>query len=232
MARSGLIGKIGRFLRAPFHEKVNALEVFYFRTKSAVYYCRVFRAFGKGSILYTPTLLSHPEYISIGRNVSIRKGVRLEAIVSDPEHPPELIIGDDVNIEQNVHIVCHSRVVIGNEVSITAQCAIVDVTHPYEDVHNPVKISERIQPGSALVEIGERTVLGYNVVVLPNVRIGKYCMIGAQSLVTRDIPDYSVAAGTPAMPIRRYSQDDGKWHSLRDVQEARGFEEADGASAS
>jgi len=221
MAQSGSRGKVGRFLRASFHEKLNALEVLYFRVKAAVYYRHIFRSFGKGSILYTPMLLSHPEYIRIGRGVSIRQGVRLEAIVSDPTQPPELIIGDNVNIEQNAHIVCHSRVVIGNDVSITGHCTIVDVTHPYEDVDDPRKIGDRVRPDRSYVEIGDRSFLGYAVTVLPNVHIGRYCVIGANALVTRDVPDYSVAAGCPAVLFRQYNHEDGKWHTLNGVPAAK-----------
>src|ERR1700753_2203665 len=114
-----IFNKIGRILDMNLPEKVNSLEFFYCRLKAALYYRHVFKNFGKGTILYAPLLLNHPEYVSIGNNVVIRKGVRMEAIVSDPARPPHLIIGDNVNIEQNVHIICHSNVVIGKEVSIT-----------------------------------------------------------------------------------------------------------------
>ena len=46
--------------------------------------------------------------------------------------------------------------------------------------------------------------LGIGTVVLPNVRIGKNCVIGANSVVTKDIPPYSVAAGAPARVIKQY----------------------------
>jgi len=206
--------KIQRFLGLTLPEKLNLLESIWFRLKSALYYRRVFCAFGSGSVLYSPMLLAHPECIRIGSNVTIRKGSRIEAIISDPAHPPELVIGDNVNIEQNVHIVCHSRVIIGDKVSITGHCAIVDVIHPYEDVDDPVRIGARILHGPSFVEIGSRSFLGYNAIVLPNVRIGEYCVIGAHALVTRDVPDYSVVAGSPARVIRHYDCATSQWLSV------------------
>lgn len=135
----------------------------------------------------------------------------MEVVISNAHRTPELRIGDNVNIEQNVHLICHSRLIIGNNVSITGHCAIVDVTHPYQNVEDPVKIGSRILDEDSFVEIGDGSFLGFGTLVMPNVRIGKACMIGAHSVVTRDVPDYSVAAGNPARVVRRYDAAAGVW---------------------
>ena len=140
-------------MRYSLPEKLTHLEAAYYRLKSKLYYRRVFRTFGTGSALHQPMLLTNPQYIHIGNNVLIRKGVRLEAIVSDPQHLPELRIGDNVNIEQNVHIVCHSKLIIGNNVSITGNCAIVYVTHPYKDVNDPRKLEIEFWPRDLLSKL-------------------------------------------------------------------------------
>jgi acetyltransferase-like isoleucine patch superfamily enzyme len=203
--------KIRSFLVSPFPEKINALELAFYRLKGILYYRRVFGSFGSGSVLYKPMMLSNPRFMHIGKNVVIRKGARLEAIVSVLDNPPELCIGDNVNIEQNVHIVCHSRIIVGNEVSITGHCAIVDVTHPYQDVHSPLKIGDRILAERSFVEIGDGSFLGFGTTILPNVRVGSNCVIGAHSLVIRDVPDYSVASGNPVKVRRRYNAARGEW---------------------
>jgi acetyltransferase-like isoleucine patch superfamily enzyme len=208
---ASILVKLRRFLGKPLHEKMNHLAAAFSRLKSVLYYRRVFGSFGSGSTLFQPMLLTNPQFIHIGKNVLIRKGARLEAIVSDPLTPPELRIGDNVNIEQNAHIVCHSRVIIGNHVSITGNCAIVDVTHPYENVRDPAKIGDRISAEKSIVEIGDRSFLGFNAIILPNVRIGSYCIVGAHSLVTKDVPDYSVVAGNPARVLRQYDAATGTW---------------------
>jgi acetyltransferase-like isoleucine patch superfamily enzyme len=135
----------------------------------------------------------------------------MEVLVCGAKRIPELRIGDNVNIEQNVHLICHSRLTIGNDVSITGHCAIVDVTHPYADVHDPMKIGNRILDEDSFVEIGDGCFLGFGALIMPNVRIGKYCVIGAHSVVTKDVPDYSVVAGNPAKIVRRYDFSVGKW---------------------
>jgi acetyltransferase-like isoleucine patch superfamily enzyme len=155
-------------------------------------------------IIQTPLSLYNTRYIHLGDRVRINRGVRLNAIIDNASRVPKLCIGSNVNIEQNVHIICHSRISIGDNVSITGNCAIVDVTHPWRDIHDPHPIGQRILDEDSFVEIGDGSFLGFGAVVLPNVRIGKYCVIGANSCVTRNIPDYSVAAGNPAIVIWHY----------------------------
>ena len=196
--------KFNRFLHAPFLNKMQSASTVYFKIKGIVFYRIVFKRFGKGSCLRTPLLISNSDLMSIGERVLIREGVRLEAVRSDDVRIPHLIIESDTNIEQNVHIVCHNRVRIGSHVSITANCSIVDVTHPFSDVHDPTKIGGRIADDDSFVEIGDGSFIGFGSVILPNVRIGTRVIIGANSVVTRDIPDYSVAAGVPAVVLKRY----------------------------
>ena len=59
--------------------------------------------------------------------------------------------------------------------------------------------------------IGDGTWIGTNVVRVGNIQIGKHCVIGANSVVTKDIPDYSVAAGIPAKVIKRYDFEEEEW---------------------
>ena len=90
---------------------------------------------------------------------------------------------------------------------------MVDVTHPYFNVHDPVKIGDRILDEDSFVEIGDGCFLGFGALVMPNVRIGNYCIIGAYSVVTKDVPAYSVVAGNPARILRHYDSATGQWHT-------------------
>jgi acetyltransferase-like isoleucine patch superfamily enzyme len=200
-----------RFWHAPLFSKLYLVGTLYYRVKGAVVYRFFFREFGKGSFIRKPLLILNPGYISIGEHVSIRDGVRLEAIRSSDGRTPCLSIGSETNIEQNVHIVCHSRVRIGSNVSIAGHSAIVDVTHPFDDVHDPTKIGARIRDEDSFIEIGDGSFLGYGSVILPNVRVGAYVVIGANSVVASDIPDYSVAAGAPAVVLKRYDWERNGW---------------------
>jgi acetyltransferase-like isoleucine patch superfamily enzyme len=189
--------------------KINRLSTWYYKCKGMLLYRRVFKKFGRGSYIRKPM------FITIGDRVSISNGVRLEIIQGNPKRIPELCIGNNTNIEQNVHIVCHNSIRIGDNVSITGNCAIVDVTHPYSDVGDPVKIGARIQDDNSVVEIGDGTWIGYGSIILPNTRIGKYAVVGANSVVVSDVPDYSVVAGSPAKLIRRFDPLTATWVKIK-----------------
>jgi len=180
-----------------------------FRTLScrirAIYYRAIFGAFGPRSLMRKPLLLSHPEYMYIGSDVHIRENARIECVLDGSGRIPELRIGDNSNIEQNCHIICHSRLTIGKNVSITANCAIVDTTHPYKGTREGEKIGDRILNEDSFVEIGDGALIGFGSVILPNVRIGRYAVIGANSLVSKSVPDFCIAAGNPAKVLHAWS---------------------------
>jgi len=191
--------------------KLYHLGNLYYKIKGIVFYRLVFKEFGSGSYIRKPLLIVNPGFVSIGKRVSIRDGIRLEVVRSSSRRTPHLTIGDDTNVEQNVHLVCHSNVRIGNNVSITGNCSIVDVTHPFADVHDPRKIGLRLKDDDSFVEIGDGSFIGFGSVILPNVRIGRFTVIGANSVVVHDIPDYSVAAGAPAVVLKRYDFTQNVW---------------------
>ncbi len=198
-------------MTTPWINASNRLFHRYYQMKTFLVYRPIFRSIGMKTAIHKPLFISNPQYISLGERVLIREGVRMEMICSDLDIPPELSIGSNTNIEQNVHIVCHRNIIIGADVSITANCAITDVTHPYSDPSNPMKIGDRISKDNSYVEIGKGSFLGFGTVVLPNVRIGEYVIVGANSVVTKDIDSFCVAAGSPARILKRYDPVSKLW---------------------
>jgi acetyltransferase-like isoleucine patch superfamily enzyme len=96
--------------------------------------------------------------------------------------------------------------VIGDDVWTGHHVYITDQNHGYTDVSMP--ISKQSQPERP-VSIGNGSWLGHGSIVLPGVTIGEHVVIGANSVVTRDIPSYSVAVGSPAKVIRRFDEEKG-----------------------
>jgi acetyltransferase-like isoleucine patch superfamily enzyme len=183
----------------------------WYRIKTRLWYAHVFESVGLKTTIYPPLLLANAHHASIGKRVLIRPGARIELIDVCPDRPPRLVIGDRVNIEQNVHIVCGSSIEIHDGATIGGHCAIVDVEHPYEDVNDPTRIGERLCAHGNRVVIGAGVFIGFNAIILPNVTIGRNAVVGAHSVVTRDVPDHCVVAGNPARVIRRYNWQTKTW---------------------
>lgn len=175
-------------------------------------------AIGRRSILFSPQMIQGGHRIFIGANTRIRELARLETV-----HRPEmgwdatLRIGNRVNIEQGVHIVCQCEVIIEDDVSITPYCAIVDTYHPNDPPDIGPKIGVRLPNERTFVHIGSGAFIGTKAVILPNVRIGRGAVVGAAAVVTRDVPDYSVALGVPARVVARFDTVTRKWASVSSV---------------
>ena len=80
---------------------------------------------------------------------------------------------------------------------------ITDQNHGYEDVNLPISVQTMPERE---VSIGSGSWIGHGSVVLPGARIGEHVVIGANSVVTGEIPSYSVAVGVPARVIKQYRQ--------------------------
>ncbi|GIO12252.1 acetyltransferase [Cohnella xylanilytica] len=169
-----------------------------------------FKQMGKRTYIEEPSRLINKEHMSFGNNVLIRFGTRIECVsrFNDQMFEPDLIIGDNVNIEQNCHIVCASRIIVENDVQITGMVSIVDIIHPYENIELPIK-NQNFECKPVYIEEG--SFIGMGSRIMPGVRIGKHCTIGANSVVTKDVPSYSVAAGIPAKVVKIYNINDKKW---------------------
>lgn len=201
-----IFSKFIRLLSLPFLNKLDLIYHYYYKFITTIFYKPNFKNIGPGSIIRNPMLLLNVEHICIGKNVFIRDHARIEIVKVCEKSNPHLVIGDNTNIEQNFHLTCHDYIEIGSNVSIAANCAIVDVTHPY-NILDGRKIGDRILDKPGEVIIGDGTMIGFGSVILPNVTIGKFAVIGANSVVTKDIPDYCVAAGSPAKVLKNYYEE-------------------------
>ena len=169
-------------------------------------------ALGRRSIIFNPMMIKSPARIFIGERCRIRDFARIE-VIDRPEMGwrATLTIGNFVNIEQGVHIICQCDVTIEDDVSITPYVAIVDTDHPYDPPDVGGKIGGRLPSRRSFVHIGKGSFIGTKSVILPNVRIGQGCVIGAGSIVSNDIPDYSVAVGAPARVVSTFDPATRLW---------------------
>ena len=132
-----------------------------------------------------------------GRNVSIGSGTKI--------YPSRYIeFGDNVSVSRNCSItsskISGSSILIGSDVMIAEGVKIIGGNHAFDKKDVPmIYQGEGVQ---SPIHIKDDVWLGANVIVLSGVTIGRGCIIGAGSVVTKSIPDYSIAAGNPAKIIK------------------------------
>ena len=161
-----------------------------------------FKQFGKGSLLAPGVKLHMPNHVSIGQNSSIMSHCIIETCPTD-KCTPHLKIGDNISLGEYSHITCANKVTIGNGVLTGRFVLITDNSHGNntKEVAEIVPLAREIHSNGP-VHIGDNVWIGDKVTILPNVTIGKGCIIAANAVVTKDIPEYSVAAGIPAKVIK------------------------------
>jgi acetyltransferase-like isoleucine patch superfamily enzyme len=167
---------------------------------------RRFGKFGRNSVICFPTnTIFNEQFIHIGAGTMFGPGITLsagmvpgQACISDPV----VSIGDRCLIGKGSGIVGHLQIVIGNDVWTGHHVYITDQNHDYRDVTKP--ISQQSMPERPVI-IGDGSWIGHGAVVLPGSRIGKHVVIGANSVVSGELPDHCVAVGSPARVIKQWT---------------------------
>ena len=172
-----------------------------------------FARFGWGSEISSPLQLNNPRNIRIGRHVTIHKFGWLAAMPLCDNPHPVLEFGDGCVIGHFCHIYATSRISLGKNVLIADRVYISDNQHSYEDPDVPVVLQKIRQIRE--VEIGDGSWIGENVCIM-GARIGKHCVVGANSVVKRDVPDHCVVAGNPAKILKQYDFDSKMWRKSDD----------------
>jgi len=172
------------------------------------YYKVRLSSFGWHSHIIKPLRIDGGKNIFIGNKCIIQYKTWLAAMPLTGHNDVHLIIEDGCCIGNFNHIYATKSIILHKNVLTADKVYISDNLHGYEDIEIPVLRQPIVQNGE--VEIGEGSWIGENVCVL-GVKIGKHCVIGANSVVTHDIPDYCVAVGAPARVIKQYSLNDNTW---------------------
>ena len=170
-----------------------------------------------------PRTIVSPERIVMGDDVWLGPDSRLIAMKSYPgpatRHPERtappqtfasrLQIGSRVTATAALQITAHIEVTIEDDVLFASNVLVADGTHGFATPDEPYKY----QPLGSLapVRIGRGSWIGQNVVVLPGVTIGELAIVGANSVVTRNIPPRTIAVGVPARVVKRWDEAGRAW---------------------
>ena len=166
--------------------------------------------------------LIHPFILQKGKNATIQSMTRMDILPFNRFYlgnnstiedfctvnngVGKIYIGDDTRI--GIGSVLIGPVYIGNHVRLAQNVVISALNHNYQDVEIPIS---KQGVNTSEVYIGDETWIGANAVILPGVFIGKHCVVAAGSVVTKNIPSYSVVAGNPAKVIKVFNQESNKW---------------------
>lgn len=174
----------------------------------SILFSRTFGSFGKGARIISPVAIEGAENIFLGNNVFVAAHSCLAAVKLTDSIFCELYIGDGCKIGRFNHIYATNKIIIGRNVLTANNVYISDNLHDYERIDIPILDQKIIQKSSVI--IGEGSWLGHNSCII-GARIGRNCVVGANSVVTRDIPDFSVVVGIPARIIKRFDVDSNLW---------------------
>ncbi|MGB6059093.1 MAG: acyltransferase [Microthrixaceae bacterium] len=110
-----------------------------------------------------------------------------------------LVIGDRSSVASGCFLGCSGLISIGNDVMFGPGVRVFSENHVFADTHRTIK-SQGVERSTVM--IGDDCWIGSGTTITANVKIGRGVVVGAGSVVTQDLPDYSIAAGSPAKVIR------------------------------
>lgn len=179
-------------------KKFDALRAIIYKTK--------FKKIGFPSKIGKKLLLLNPKGVVCGKKVRIMSGFRIEC-----HHGGIITIRDDVSIGQNLHLISGGgNLLIGSHVTISGNVFISNLAHSYEKLNIHALEQEHI---IRQVEIGDYCFIGYGACILPGAKLGKNVIVGANSVVKGEFPDYTVIAGVPAKIIKKYNFEKQIWEN-------------------
>ena len=144
---------------------------------------------GKNSRVVKPMRIINRRKIFIGNDVIILNGARMETWDNGEIH-----IGDGTSIEQGCHIIATDTLTIGKDCMLSAWIYIADCNHIY---NSDMKLRDAGLK-TMKTRVGNNVFIGIGAKIMPGVTIGDHAVIGANAVVTHDIPGYQIWGGVPA----------------------------------
>lgn len=161
-------------------------------------------------ILQRLNTVDRSDFDSIGKIVEELLGKSENAFINPPfycDYGTHIEVGKNFFANYNCTIIDVAKVKIGNNCQFAPNVSIYTAGHP---IH-PVSRNSLYEYGIS-VTIGDNVWIGGNTVILPGVHIGSNTVIGAGSVVTKDIPDWVVAAGNPCRVVKQITEEDKKYY--------------------
>jgi acetyltransferase-like isoleucine patch superfamily enzyme len=193
-----MMGKIyRRLVRTLFHR---------WRVLCSIFVKAQMKAVGGRIYIGRDCVLEGVEHITCLGNFRALDRNRIEAIANHRgfSYNPEVIFGNNVSLEYDCHIGAVNRVEIHENVLIASRVYISDHAHGIADYPDIIiSPNDRTVQSKGPVIIEKNVWIGEGACILPGVTVGHNSIIGANSVVTKDVPPFSVVAGAPARIIKK-----------------------------
>ena len=161
------------------------------------------------SYIAKPLILSGVSKARIEDKVRILPGLRMEIIGENAS----IHIERNTSIGQNFHIISASNMIIKKNTTISGNVFISNLDHSYEKIGVHILDQDHIIKETI---IGENCFIGYGVSIQAGTILGNQCIVGSNSVVKGEFPDYCVIAGVPARIIKRYNPKTKRWEKNND----------------
>jgi carbonic anhydrase/acetyltransferase-like protein (isoleucine patch superfamily) len=151
-------------------------------------------------------------YMRIGNSVLLQRDVWLNIPFFPDEAKVVIWIEDGSNIGRRCMISAQNQVHIGQNVVFGPQVLVTDHNHEFENVSLPIAVQGTT--GGGTIRIEEGCWIGFGAAILCShgeLVIGKNSVVGANSVVTRSVPPYSVVTGNPARVVKQFDSSKGQW---------------------
>ena len=167
------------------------------------------------SLIRRPFCLRGKPRIEFGEGFTSGRRCRIESFGEKNDRTKKIIIGKGCHIGDDVHIAAAEKVTIGDQCLFASKVFVSDSGHGEYGSSDPQSDPNTRPLSIDSVTIGSKVWLGENVCVLKGVSIGDGVIIGANSVVTKDIPPATIAAGSPAKVIKRFNEGTGFWEPIK-----------------
>jgi acetyltransferase-like isoleucine patch superfamily enzyme len=168
-------------------------------------------------LIRLPFDIRNKSNIYLGKGLTTGVGCRIEAFPA-LKKGIVLKLGNNIQMNDYVHITAMENVSIGNNVLLASKIYISDCVHGSyagnENDSNPNIAPSKRQLFSKPVILEDNVWLGEFVSVLPGVKIGKGTIVGANSVVSKSLPEYVIAIGSPAKPIKKFNFQNSRWEKI------------------
>ncbi len=202
-----LIKMMGKLFSLIYSYKIHQRIKYYFNIFHSNWVAKEFGQVGKGLNIQPPIDIFNGKAFFIGENVYIGKHSVLFACkeYNNQKYTPQVIIEEGTRIGSYAHISAINKIIIGKNVLIGRRVTIIDNAHGLSnkatDLQLPPYLRELYTKGPII--INDNVWIGEKATICPGVTIGKGSIIGANAVVTKSIPPYSVAVGCPAIIIKQ-----------------------------